>query len=89
MEIELCIQQKKEFYSSLMNFIGSPDDFETDFLTKCFEKYEILQNKEEELLTLKLLSKIFSNHHRTPYFLNKFEQNIRIFIQRNKKNINI
>ena len=64
MEIELCIQQKKEFYSSLMNFIESPDDFETDFLTKCFEKHEILQNKEEELLTLKLLSKIFSNHHR-------------------------
>ena len=28
MEIELYIQKKKEFYSSLINFIESPDDFE-------------------------------------------------------------
>ena len=61
MEIELIIPEKKEMYSSLMEFIDSSGNEDIELLFKEFKKRDYLKNKEESLSTLHLISKIADN----------------------------
>lgn len=61
MEIELIIREKKEMYSSLMEFIDSSENEDIELLFKEFKKRDYLKNKEESLSTLHLISKIADN----------------------------
>ncbi|KAK8843162.1 hypothetical protein M9Y10_025359 [Tritrichomonas musculus] len=81
MEIELNIRQKKEFYSSLMEFIDTNENVELEPLIKDYEKQKNCKNKEEIISTLQLISKIADNHHRLPYFWTKIGKIIQYLIQ--------
>ena len=47
MEIELNIQQKKEFYSSLIEFLNTTETNEIKQLIDIIEKLDFFKNKEE------------------------------------------
>ena len=52
MEIELLIRKKKEIYSSLMDFIDITDNNDIKSLIDTSEKYDLINDKEETILTL-------------------------------------
>ena len=81
MEIELNIQQKKEFYSSLIEFLNTTETNEIKQLIDIIEKLDFFKNKEEMISTLYLLSKIADNHNRFPYFIDKLGKIIQYLIQ--------
>ena len=76
MEIETYIQQKKELYSPLIDFIESSDDSDIEYtsLINEIEKQSIVNNNSEVRELLQLISKITDNHHRDPSFFPKLER---------------
>ncbi|KAK8843672.1 hypothetical protein M9Y10_024735 [Tritrichomonas musculus] len=74
MEIESVIREKKEIYSSLMEFIEATENADFELLIKDFESHVNFKNKEEIKSILQLISKISDNHHRLPDFIDKLNQ---------------
>ncbi|KAK8870811.1 hypothetical protein M9Y10_008703 [Tritrichomonas musculus] len=81
MEIESIIREKKEIYSSLMEFIDETEDADFNSLIKDFENQEIFKNKEEIKLMLQLISKISDNHRRLSDFIDKLNQIIQYLLK--------
>ena len=81
MEIELFVR-KKEIYSFLIEFIDTTEYADIESLIRNLEQLEILNDKEEILLTLQLLSKIADNHQRLPEFMNKLLKIIQYLLQK-------
>ena len=74
MEIEILLLKMKTAYHSIIEFIETTETTKIDSLIKVFEEQEIIQNKEEKIVVLHILSKIVDNHCRMPDFINKLEQ---------------
>lgn len=81
MEIENIIQRKKEFYSSLIDYIETTENDKFDILIDIIEKLDILCNKDEIISVLNLLSKISDDHQRSSDFFNKIHKIIQYIIQ--------
>ena len=75
MEIEVEITKKKDLYSSLITFIETSDDSDSEFmpLIEILDKQAILEKKEEIQLLFQLISKIADNHHISPDFFVKLD----------------
>ena len=89
MEYSRYIKNKKDLYSSLIDYIDAFDDSEAEFtvLIEMIEKQEILQSEEEKQLLFQLISKIADNHHRSANFFGKLEKLISFLIKDKPKNI--
>ena len=86
MEFEDYITRKKEVYSSILDFIDSSDDSDSEFefLIDVFNSQNIFDNKFEVLDLLQLISKIAHNHHPTSIFFQKDTSNIKLHNKRKK-----
>lgn len=73
MEVENWIDQKKELYSLILNFLESEKDSEDEFqvLMKIIDNQEIVKNKHSIKEIFQILYKIGDNHHRTTDFFTR------------------
>ena len=81
MEIQNIINDKKEFYSLLLEFIEDQTNCIDNFiiLTKYIETQKVGENRDDLKELLHLISKISNNHYRYPNFFDKIEQILSIF----------
>ncbi|KAK8885116.1 hypothetical protein M9Y10_044245 [Tritrichomonas musculus] len=76
MSIQAYNEQKKELQNNLLAYIEneSNDTSNLETLINCIESQKILEDQGEFRELLKLISKIFKNHHRNSSFIQKNEE---------------
>ena len=88
-DLQEYIQQKKEFYDILIDFLQNEDE---DNINNADELYDLLQNTilkediEDTKTVLRVILKISNNHRRNPNFDKKIEQILSLFIDQLKQN---
>ena len=76
MEIQKYLMQKKELQKNILKFIENENESEDDFinLLKITDLQQIMENKNELFIFLRLLTKVGENHHRNSKFFNNIEK---------------
>ena len=89
MEIENYINKMRDIHQSILDLIDTSDDFNEPLqnLKDKIVKYCITQDKRETKELLLLISRIASNHHKTPNFYNKLIKIVQYIINDKKVQI--
>ena len=80
-EIQEYFDKMKEVQKDLLDYIENKDNSDEDYqnLINYFKENRIKENKHELKATLRLISQIANDHHRTHNFFTKIEQVLLIF----------
>lgn len=73
------LNEKKEFYDDLLEFIEDDSDSENNSLYNQLNYFKKKENQQEAILFFRLLAQLSNDHHRQPNFFKKIEQILQFF----------